>query len=239
MIAIISDIHGNLPALRAVIACAEKKGCTRIISLGDVTGYYAQPGECIDILRNYNAINLLGNHDEYLITGQSCPRSKTVSDLIHYQHSVILPDQLEWLASAPTSRSEDDKFFVHGGWNNPVDEYLYTISESTLPADRGLYFSGHTHVQVLVHFSEKTYCNPGAVGQPRDGDPRAAFAVLNGNEITLHRVEYDIDETAFAMKKAGFPQRLYMNLYSGAQIGGRVDKITIEYNREKTGEVHE
>lgn len=229
MMAIISDIHGNLPALRAVIACAAAKGCQKIISLGDVTGYYAQPGECIDVLRNYNAINLLGNHDEYLITGKSCPRSRTVSELIDYQRTVIFPDQLKWLASSPITGNEGDNFFVHGGWNNPVDEYLYTISESCLPVDDGFYFSGHTHVQALVRFSEKKiYCNPGAVGQPRDGDPRAAFAVLNGNEITLHRVEYDIDETAFAMKKAGFPEQLYMNLYNGAQIGGRIDKIAIE-----------
>jgi len=228
MTAIVSDIHGNFPALRAVIAYAESEGCNRIISLGDVTGYYAQPGECIDLLQEYKALNLMGNHDQYLITGKSCPRSKTVSDLISYQRSLLTSSQLNWLSKSPTSWQERDKFFVHGGWNNMVDEYLYTISESSLPANDGQYFSGHTHVQVLAQFRNKTYCNPGAVGQPRDGDPRAALAILNDNKINLHRVEYDIDETAYAMKTAGFPPRLYECLYIGAQIGGRVDKIIIE-----------
>jgi predicted phosphodiesterase len=228
MIAIIADIHGNLPALRAVIAFAESKGCKKIISLGDVTGYYAQPGECIDFLREHNALNILGNHDEYLTKGTSCPRSKTVSDLIHYQRSVVTANQLKWLSTLPLSLHESKKSFVHGGWNDFVDEYLYRISESSLPGDESQYFSGHTHVQVLARFSNKTYCNPGSVGQPRDGDPRAAFAILNGNEITLQRVDYDIDETAYAMKAAGFPLRLYECLYRGAQIGGRVDKVILE-----------
>jgi predicted phosphodiesterase len=228
MIAIVADIHGNLPALRAVIARAESKGCTGIISLGDVTGYYAQPGECIDALRKRNARSILGNHDQYLTTGKSCPRSKTVAGLIDYQRSAVTPDQLAYLAALPLSVHEDGNWFVHGGWHDAVDEYLYRISGPCFPGDTGNYFSGHTHVQVLARFSNKTYCNPGSVGQPRDGDPRAAFAVVNGSEIALERVEYDIDETAYAMKIAGFPRRLYECLYSGAQIGGRIDKVILE-----------
>jgi diadenosine tetraphosphatase ApaH/serine/threonine PP2A family protein phosphatase len=228
MIAIVADIHGNLPALRAVIARADGKGCTEIICLGDVTGYYAQPGECIEALRCRGARAILGNHDWYLTSGTSCPRSKTVSGLIDYQRSMVTPDQLAWLKALPQTLRENGNWFVHGGWNDPIDEYLYTISALRLPGDRGAFFSAHTHVQTLARFSKKTYCNPGSVGQPRDGDPRAAFAIVGGDEILLERVEYDIDETAYAMDAAGFPRRLYECLYSGAQIGGRIDKVTIE-----------
>ena len=72
MIAIISDVHGNLPALRAVIDAALKLGCTRLLSLGDVVGYYAQPGKCIDMLRTHGVVNIMGNHDHYLASGEGC-----------------------------------------------------------------------------------------------------------------------------------------------------------------------
>jgi len=228
MVALLSDIHGNLPALREVLSAADTLGCARFISLGDVTGYFAQPGECIEELRQRNVRSLLGNHDRYLTTGTSCPRSKTVSDLIVYQRSAVSADQLKYLSGLPLSIREAGCFFVHGGWTDYVDEYIYSVSESMLPGDDELYFSGHTHVQVLARFQKKTYCNPGSVGQPRDGDCRAAFAVLNGKDITLHRVEYDIDETVQAMKNAGFPARIYECLYQGAQIGGRIDTVVVE-----------
>ena len=99
-----------------------------------------------------------------------------------------------------------------------------------LPDGYRRFFCGHTHVQKLVDFGGKTFCNPGSVGQPRDGDPRAAFAVLDGERISLHRVAYDIDRTVAAMQAAGFHEEwLWKNLYIGAQIGGRVDDILIEY----------
>jgi predicted phosphodiesterase len=228
MIAVISDVHGNFPALRAVLAEADRLGCKRVISLGDVTGYYAEPDKCIDLLIERNAVQLMGNHDSYLVEGTGCPRSRLVSALLEHQVQVVRPDQVRFLADLCSWYEEADSCFVHGGWDDPRDEYLYRVSEEKLKGPWRFFFSGHTHVQTLAVLGRKTYCNPGSVGQPRDGDPRAAFAVFDGERICLQRVTYDIDATVLAMQKAGYTEtRLWESLYVGAQIGGRIDKVEI------------
>lgn len=227
MIAILSDIHGNYPALKAVISDAVNKGCDRFISLGDVVSYYSQPGECIDLLRQYNTVNILGNHDSYLVNDTDCPRSKAVSMIVSHHKKIVTASQLEWLKGSLVLLQEEDVLFLHGGPNDPQDQYLYTVSKKIFPDGVNTLFSGHTHVQVLVHFGNKTYCNPGSVGQPRDGDNRAAYATLEKGEISLHRITYDIDETVTAMKSAGYEAFYYENLYNGSQIGGRIDQVKI------------
>ena len=226
MIAVLSDIHANLAALRAVLDDAASQGCTRILSLGDVAGYLAQPGECIDLLAQHNATNILGNHDFYLISEQNCSRSKAVARIIDYQKRVVTTEQIAWLRKSFSSLQEDGTLFVHGGPDNPMDQYLYSIKSETLPTGVKRLFSGHTHVQTLINLTDaRTYCNPGSVGQPRDGDCRAAYATFDGSAIELRRVEYDIDRTVDAMKRAGFDPFLYENLYRGTQIGGRIDHV--------------
>lgn len=229
MIALVSDIHGNLPALRAVLEKADQLGCKKIISLGDVTGYYAQSVECLDLLLDRKALQLTGNHDYYLANGLSCPRSRTVSDLIEFQRKIMPLKHIEYLKTLKPRFDDGEKTFVHGGWNDPLEEYLYRVSENKLCSQSRLFFSGHTHVQFIAKFNDKIYCNPGSVGQPRDGDARAAFATLDGENIALYRVEYDINETVHAMQVAGFTNsKLWEGLYIGAQIGGRVDNIFVE-----------
>ncbi len=229
MIAVLSDVHGNLPALKAVLCEVDRLGCDRLISLGDVTGYYAEPGKCIDLLVQRDAVQLRGNHDEYLIAGTGCPRSKMITALLKHQRSAVTNEQLAYLSTLKSHYDEGDNSFVHGGWDNELDQYLYTVTPASLPDGSKRFFSGHTHVQTLAELGGKVFCNPGSVGQPRDGDARAAFATLDGEKIQLHRVEYDIDAAAQAMKDAGFvDEKLWMNLYIGAQIGGRIDQITIE-----------
>lgn len=224
--AILSDAHGNFPALCAVLAEIDRLGCQRIISLGDVTGYYAEPAQCLDALIARDAIQLLGNHDRYLTTGSACERSKLVSSLILHQRREIYGPRLEFLKTLSPQYAEPAMSCVHGSWTDPVDHYLYHIAEADLPGAHRYYFAGHTHVQHLVDFGNKAFCNPGAVGQPRDGDPRAAFAVISEAGITLHRVAYDIEATVAAMRRAGYDNpRLWENLFIGAQIGGRIDRI--------------
>lgn len=225
MIAIISDIHGNLPALEAVLARIDELGCSSILSLGDVVGYYAQPGECVDVLKARGIANILGNHDYYIVSGEGCPRSKMVNDIIEFQRGIISADQRAWLARSQSYVVDGSTYFVHGSWQDPIDEYLYKVSQAQFPDGCERLFAGHTHVQVRLEIGGKVFCNPGSVGQPRDGDPRAAFATLSPTGIELHRVAYDIDRTAHHMRQAGFPERFYENLYLGAQIGGRIDKI--------------
>lgn len=227
MIAIFSDIHGNLPALEAVLENAISHGCTRFISLGDVVGYYAQPGECIDLLKSLSALNILGNHDSYLVNQTNCSRSKVVAGIIEHHKKIVTPPQLDWLKQSLPQYHEGENLFVHGGPDDPQDQYLYEVSSKIIPTDVTYLFSGHTHVQTLIEFGDKIYCNPGAVGQPRDGDCRAGYAVLNGSRISLHRVVYDIEKAVWAMKNAGFEKFCYDNLYSGSQIGGRIDRVKV------------
>lgn len=233
MIAIIADIHGNLPALEAVLAGIEKQGCEKIISLGDVAGYYPFLNDCINILRERNVINLIGNHDYYLLSGLGCPRSKSANFLSKIQIKDLAPANLSWLAQSKLCFKADKTFMVHGGIDNPIDEYIYTITDkyfSRIPFQT--IFTGHTHIQGKFELKNgQVYCNPGSVGQPRDGNCDAAFAILKNNgEINLHRVEYDIDRVVFSLRKEGVDQALFNNLYQGTRIGGKVDNV--EYSND-------
>jgi putative phosphoesterase len=222
MLAILADIHGNYPALQAVLDRIDGLGCERVISLGDVAGYYAQPNECIQVLRERNILNLMGNHDSYLVTGASCPRSQSANDCLNYQRKVIAEDNLKWLARSPLSQILGEISMVHAGWSDPLDEYIVNPVENyfrDLPGT--IFLSAHTHVPLVRTLGEKIYANPGSVGQPRDGDPRAAFAVLDGRRVGIKRVAYDIEATAQAMRDAGFSPYYYSNLFVGARIGAK------------------
>lgn len=211
-----------------------KLECDLVVSLGDVAGYYCMLNECIELLRKNRILNIQGNHDAYLAFDRKCPRSTSANVCLEYQQKKITPENKLWLQeSKPGPFTMSFQFgqisLVHGGWNDPIEEYMYQLSESYFRSREDSYFfSGHTHVQTQVKLGEKVYCNPGSVGQPRDGDPRAAFAVLSSNgAIDLHRIEYDIQAMANAMEKAGFDEKIYENLFSGTRIGGKISKITI------------
>lgn len=228
MLAIIADIHGNLPALEAVLADIDRRGGMRIVSLGDVGGYYSQVNECIALLRSRQVLNIMGNHDFYLVSGENCPRSTSANLCLDYQRRILLPESLVYLQSSSSQLKEDDMHFVHGGWHDPREEYLTQLSHAYFANFSGrFFFSGHTHVQCLADFDAKVYCNPGSVGQPRDGDPRAAYAILNNDRIELHRVAYEVDRTAEEMTRAGFDTYYYRNLFTGEKIGGGVAHIDI------------
>lgn len=229
MLVILSDVHANLPALQAVLAHARSRGCTRHLSLGDVVGYGAQPGECIELLQEHGVPNILGNHDGYVIRGEDCPRSRHVSRILAFQRSVLAPRHLDWLRQSADLLREGDRLFVHGGPEDPLDQYLYDVSRETLPEGVRWLFAGHTHVQVHAEFGNRGFCNPGSVGQPRDGDWRPGYAILDGERLELHRVPYDVDRAAAAMRAAGFESFYYENLFGGAQLGGRVDRITVHH----------
>lgn len=227
MIAIIADIHGNYPALTAVLNAVDRIGCKRIISLGDVAGYYCMINECIGALRERDIINIKGNHDHYLISGTFCPRSNSANRCLEYQNEIITAENKRWLEGAIERLDEQDVSFVHGGWIDPLDEYITQIDSAYFQnLSQKYYFSGHTHIQAQIAIGNKIYCNPGSVGQPRDGDHRAAFALLSEMGVQTMRVDYDIDNIAFKMKQAGFNSYYYANLYNGTKIGGGISRIT-------------
>lgn len=222
MIAIISDIHGNSTALQAVMAEIEKSDCERIISLGDVAGYYCKINESINLLRQKNVINIMGNHDYYLVNNKLCPRSKSANDCLSYQRQDISLENLNWLKNSVQRIDSNEASFVHGGWKDTLEEYLTDVKRDYFKDEKAKYFfSGHTHIQILKLFGTICYCNPGSVGQPRDNNPKAAFALFDGKKIYLKRVDYNIDEIAIAMEKCGFSKHFYRGLYSGVKIGDK------------------
>lgn len=217
MIGIISDIHGNFEALKVVLEELDKKSVTKIYCLGDVVGYYSQVNECCDILRERNIECLMGNHDWYMSSGSFCPRSQSVNDCLVYQRKIITAENLKWLKTFQIQFEFDNVKMVHGGWTDPIDEYLYEPNSEYFNKIEGeLFFSGHTHIQQLHNFGEKTYCNPGSVGMPRDNNPESAYAILENKNITLHRVNYNIDKVCKLMDKAGFDSYYYGGLKTGS-----------------------
>lgn len=216
-IGIISDIHGNYEALQTVLAELDAMNVREIYCLGDVVGYYSQVNECCDELRRREIPCLMGNHDWYMASGGFCPRSKSVNDCLVYQRKVITNENIEWLRTFPMQRFVGSIHMVHGGWADPIDEYLVEPNEEYFSRIEGKNFvSGHTHFQSLHAFKDKTYCNPGSVGMPRDNDPRAAFATFDG-KFTLHRIEYNMQVVFDLMDKAGFNDYYYGCLKTGAR----------------------
>lgn len=216
-IGIISDIHGNYEALKVVLSELDKLDVNNIYCLGDVVGYYSQVNECCDELRNRNIPCLMGNHDWYMASGGFCPRSKSVNDCLVYQRKVITNENIEWLRTFQIQKIIDNIHMVHGGWADPIDEYLLEPDEEYFSKIKGKDFaSGHTHIQILKVFNDKSYCNPGSVGMPRDNDPRAAFATYDGT-FTLHRIEYNMQPVFDLMEKAGFSDYFYGGLKTGAR----------------------
>ncbi len=215
-IAFISDIHGNYEALKAVLAEIDRLGVGRIYCAGDVVGYYSQINECCRELRDRQIPCVMGNHDWYMAGGGFCPRSRSVNDCLAYQRRIIENGHLTWIRTFPVQMYIGEIQLVHGGWADPVDEYLKPTAEYFERVLGRVFVSGHTHLQSVQVFGDKTYCNPGSVGQPRDGDPRAAFAVYEAGKFTLHRSEYDMQKVFGLMDAAGFNDYYYGGLKTGA-----------------------
>ncbi|WP_096018327.1 metallophosphoesterase family protein [Campylobacter lanienae] len=220
MIGIISDIHGNYPALKAVIEELEKKGISNIICLGDICGYYSQVNECLELVKSLTENIVIGNHDYYIINNENCPRSNSANRCLDYQRKVIKPELLKWLSKKPAQAVYYGINCVHGGWNNYLDEYFDYKMLDSLNIKEKYAVSGHNHIPVVINDANIKYCNPGSVGQPRDGNYKASYAILNNNkDFEIYRVEYDYKETQEHMKKVGFEEYFYKNLEYGLKIG--------------------
>lgn len=213
----ISDIHGNFEALKEVLSDLDRQDVSEIYCLGDIVGYYSQVNECCNELRLRNIPCIMGNHDWYMASGGFCPRSKSVNECLMYQRKVISVSNIKWLRTLPVQRFAQNIHMVHGGWSDPIDEYLTPSEEYFSNIIGEIFISGHTHIQTLKIFDQKVYCNPGSVGQPRDNDSRAAYAILEDGKFSLQRIEYDIQKVCDLMKDAGFDDYYYGCLKNGAR----------------------
>lgn len=217
MIALISDIHGNYEALKEVLKKIDSLGINQIYCLGDITGYYTQVNECCNELRERDVKCILGNHDWYMISNTGCPRSKSANNCLNYQKTIITQENLDWLTVLPIYRKVGELALVHGGWNEPLEEYLNPEDGYFDNYPNKYFASGHTHKQIVQRFGDKVYCNPGSVGQPRDKNYMSSFATFDGANFELYRVDYDIDKVCNLMYEAGFDEYYYKRLKTGAE----------------------
>ena len=228
MIAIISDIHSNYEALKSVLRDIDNQNIKKIICLGDLVGYHSEPEKCLSILRKRNIECLLGNHDSYLTDNSYCSRSKTINEIIVRQRKQISTKNLNWVKSLKTFKLENKTLFTHGGPANYIDQYVTEINSSLFENEYNFLIVGHTHVQFKYKTNDnKLFLNPGSVGQPRDGDPRAAYAIFDGTSITLKRVTYNISATIKKMEDLDYPKFIFKNLNKGLDPKGCKNEISI------------
>jgi diadenosine tetraphosphatase ApaH/serine/threonine PP2A family protein phosphatase len=240
-ILVISDIHANYTALEAVLADAGN--VDEIWCLGDIIGYGPDPNLCLEVLRELPQLTcLLGNHD-VAVLGRMPFQSFNgeARRSLEWQERVLTADNLDFLKSLPQNlKVRGDVSLAHGSPRDPVWEYILTTLAARLNFeffDTPFCFVGHSHVQCLFQLNEdrnrvaldvpkvgekskmypRAIYNPGSVGQPRDRDPRAAYAIFDPDERTWEprRVEYNISEVQQRIRESGLPEKHAVRLAEG------------------------
>jgi len=239
---IIADIHSNLAAFQAALGHAEEIGpIDRLWCPGDVVGYGPDPGACIALLRQYPRTAVAGNHD-LAATGKisTADFNASAARAAAWTGAQLTSEERQYLDGLPEVAKEGEFTLVHGTLRAPVWEYLLSLEaarEQFRLMETPYSIVGHSHVPFLaeeladgrirmepwwdgerVELGERRLIiNPGGVGQPRDGDPRAACALYDteARTLTLHRVEYDIAATQEKMRTAGLPSWLAERLSFG------------------------
>jgi len=240
-IAIISDIHSNLEALKAVLRSIKNQGADRIVCLGDVVGYGADPDECCSLVRENADFTLLGNHDA-AVTGAMDEGFyyDSARFVIRWTRNVLSDDNYKWLYSLPYTKIEGEIGFFHGAPIMPSG-FFYVVQTQEAQAHCQVFsrlmpinFIGHAHLTHIFQISQKKakpttasqvtlapetkfIVNCGSVGQPRDKDPRACYVLWDSDALTVDfvRVEYDIDTAAKKIVSAGLDEKFAKRLYLG------------------------
>jgi putative phosphoesterase len=220
---VISDVHGNRVALEAVLD--DMPDVDRLVCAGDVVGYNPWPADCVAAVRERSIPTVMGNHDRAVASETPFRFNAMAAAGVDYARDRLDDDALSWLADLPPERTVADERvkLVHG---HPDDPDRYTYPEEFSPRmlrGEDLLVTGHTHVQGHRVFDEGVVMNPGSVGQPRDGDPKAAYAVVElgdgagGDAVTVEerRVDYDVDAVIEAVEDAGLPTRIGTRLLEG------------------------
>jgi len=241
---VVSDIHANLAALEAVIADAATVGYDKVWCLGDTVGYGPEPDACVARLRSLDATVVVGNHDWAAIGRMDADEfNPEARRAVLWTQAHLSPLSLAWLKELPDQpQIEGDFTLTHGSPRDPVWEYILRPADA---AENLTWFKtpfclvGHTHVPVLfvwhtadgriqrvvptfgkvmpLESGTRAILNPGSVGQPRDNNPRSAYAILDTEQLTWlpRRVAYPIEVTQAHMRAAGLPERLINRLEFG------------------------
>ena len=239
-ILILADIHANLAALEAVLKAAAGGGSDRVWVLGDSVGYGPQPNECLARVRDLGAVAVAGNHEKAVVgeigLGEFNPFAAAAA---RWTINALSPENAAYIRQMPVRAVEQGVTLVHGTPRDPMWEYLWTLDQAVEVLSSfntpGCAF-GHTHIPRWLNINGskvaggmphdgtvvkigpgRFYLNPGSVGQPRDGNAHASYAVFNTDEqtVTFHRAVYDIEATQELMQAAGLPDLLVARLSVG------------------------
>ncbi|WP_297419610.1 metallophosphoesterase family protein [Thermococcus sp.] len=232
-IALISDIHSNWEALRAV--WEKIKRADAILCMGDLVGYGASPNEVVEFVRKEmekkTFLCVRGNHDNAVAFGADWGFNPYAREAVRWHQRAMRVENLEFLRRLPvrglfTDDTGRGYLLIHGSPRAPLDEYLFPwLPEGEFQAVLGYIkqddlLVGHTHIPMLKVIDGRRIINPGGVGQPRDGDWRASYALIDTEEeppdnVEFHRIEYDVEEAARKIIEAGLPRFLAERLFEG------------------------
>ncbi|WP_449242665.1 metallophosphoesterase family protein [Desulfovibrio sp.] len=231
-LAVLSDPHGNLEALRRVLEDMDAQGAEEAVCLGDAVGYGPEPEAVVRLLRERGIPQVMGNHEHGIADkAQMCRFNPQARQALERTACLLEPATAAFLSGLPRFIVRHGARFVHGCPPDRVNTYLYMIRDKALPALFGRFpeeicFVGHTHELALVEFDgtearnldlnggklfepgKRYIVNVGAVGQPRDGDNRAKYVLWEpeARKITVRRVAYDIQKTVDRMRELGMPE---------------------------------
>jgi predicted phosphodiesterase len=236
--AIFSDIHANLEALEAALQDAQGHEATHYVCLGDVVGYNANPHECCERVREMDCPIVKGNHDEQASLVESSRDFNELAEYaIEWTRENVTDEDKEWLRDLRLERQVRDFTIVHATLDTPA-QWGYVFNNLDAAASftyqhTTVCFFGHTHVpmafirddgvrrlnfdHISIESGKKYFINVGSVGQPRDGDWRAAYCIYDAdkNVVELHRVKYDLQAAQNKIIKAGLPRLLAERLAIG------------------------
>lgn len=236
--AIIGDIHGNWEALNAVLEDAGKRDVTHYACVGDIVGYNADPELCVDRIMELECVTVRGNHDHFCVHDE-CLRSfhSLAADVMKWTRGRLDERQIDFLRHLRISRSVNGFLMVHSTLDMP-ERWGYVFDEFEAEShfayqNTALCFHGHTHTPLVfekgatvrclpadrtrIAQGRKYFVNVGSVGQPRDGNPDASYAVYDASARTIefYRVPYDVAAAQEKIRRAGLPERLAARLAIG------------------------
>ncbi|HMJ07043.1 MAG TPA: metallophosphoesterase family protein [Chthoniobacterales bacterium] len=236
--AILSDLHANLEATEAVLQDAQDKECTHFVCLGDLVGYNANPHECVELVRQLDCPVVKGNHDEQASLEESSRDFNELAEqAINWTRAHLTDEDKKWLAELRLTRQVRDFTIVHATLDTPA-EWGYVMNNLDAVASftyqhTTVCFFGHTHVagafvrgdgvkrvkseKLVIEPGKKYFINSGSVGQPRDGDSRAAYCIYDTerNIVEQRRLRYDLARTQQKIIEAGLPPLLAERLELG------------------------
>ena len=232
LIALVSDIHGNIDALEAVFHDIDSREVDEIICLGDIVGYGAAPAECVALIRERCSATVIGNHDELVVrANDEVIIPERVAAGLRLARSQLSDDQLAWLRDLLRLQQLHEFTIVHASLDCP-EQYPYISSDAEARVhfrrqETALCFIGHTHVpiiaeeapegikwvipgdkSILLNQDHRSAINVGSIGQPRDEDPRASYGLFDNDHNTFQicRIPYDIKKAQERMRTAGLPE---------------------------------